>query len=79
MTAAYPFYYGLMNARGFVSPYILKDGRCTACIDNHLRNTNIDELVDHIYITTDTTERVRSAEVGNWAAATFSTHTMSPN
>jgi hypothetical protein len=62
MTAAYPFYYGLMNARGFVSPYILKDGRCTACIDNHLRNTNIDELVDHIYITTDTTERVRSAE-----------------
>jgi endonuclease/exonuclease/phosphatase family metal-dependent hydrolase len=62
LTLKYPFYYGLMNARGFVSPYILKDGRCTACIDNHLRNTNIDELVDHIYITTDTTERVRSAE-----------------
>ena len=64
LTWRFPFYYGLMNARGFVSPHVLKDGRCTFCIDNPLTDTNTDLIVDHIYITTDTTERVLSAEVG---------------
>ena len=27
VVAEFPFYYGLMNARGFVSPYVLKYGR----------------------------------------------------
>jgi hypothetical protein len=61
ISAEFPFYYGLMSARGFVSPYILKDGRCTLCVDNPLSNLPVNQLIDHIYITTDTTERVLSA------------------
>ena len=53
-----------MNARGFVSPYDLKDGRCTFCIDNPFTVISAAELIDHIYITTHTTERVIFAEVG---------------
>ena len=57
--ALYLFHYGLMNARGFVSPYVLKDGRCTFCRDNPLTGGRFpDFIIDHIYITTDTAERV---------------------
>ena len=58
-----PFHYGLLNARGFVSPYVLKDGRCTFCIENPLTNLTPDWIIDHIYITTDTFERVIASEV----------------
>ena len=30
----FPFHHGLMSAAGFVSPYVLHDGRCTFCADN---------------------------------------------
>ena len=51
-----PFHYGLIAARGFVSPYVLEDGRCTFSASN--------TLVDHIYLTTDSLKgRVISAEV----------------
>jgi len=60
-----PFHYGLMNARGFYSPYILRDGRCTWCLENAqaavFEQSNL--IFDHIYITTNTMERVRSVEV----------------
>ncbi|CAI8036644.1 hypothetical protein GBAR_LOCUS20517 [Geodia barretti] len=59
VVAEFPFYYGLMNARGFVTPYVLTDGRCTFCIDNPLTGGLFpDTIIDHIYITTDTTKRV---------------------
>ena len=58
-----PFYYGLMNARGFVSPYVLKDGRCTFCNENPNSDLTPDWIIDHIYITTDTFERVIASEV----------------
>lgn len=51
-----PFHYGLIAARGFVSPYVLEDGRCTYCVDNH--------ILDHVYLTATTYKgRVVSAEV----------------
>jgi len=60
-----PFHYGLMNARGFYSPYVLGDGRCTWCVENAqaalFEPSNL--IFDHIYITTNTMERVRSVEV----------------
>ena len=61
-----------MNARGFISPYLLKDGRCTYCSENLLTNLTpdiiignptADLIIDHIYITTDTYERVMASEV----------------
>ena len=61
-----------MNARGFVSPYVLKDGRCTSCTE--LFNTVSDSSIDHIYITTDTTERVVYAKVGAGSIAAWSLH-----
>lgn len=62
-----PFHYGLMTARGFVSPYILCDGRCTFCADNPilaLRGITISTAIDHIYLSTDLHKgRVISSEV----------------
>lgn len=52
-----------MIARGFFSPYVLKDGRCTLCVENPFVFNIFDELIDHIYITTDTAERVLNVEV----------------
>ena len=63
LSSQFPLLYGLMNAQGFVSPYVLKDGRCTFCTENPLTNNAVDELVDHIYITTDTIDRVVHAMV----------------
>ena len=45
----FPFYYGLVNARGLVSPYVFKDGRCTRCKENLFVVANRDQLIDHIH------------------------------
>ena len=62
-----PFHYGLINARGLVSPYVLEDGRCTFCTDNPavaLAGFPFDVLVDHVYLTTDAfKKRVTSSMV----------------
>lgn len=61
-----PFHYGLMNARGLLSPYIIKDGRCTRCPSESAFAaivTSKHQLIDHIYIASDTVSRVISAEV----------------
>lgn len=61
-----PFHYGLITARGFVSPYVLEDGRCTFCIDNPAVVNQFDRLLDHVYITTDSyKERVVSSRVNS--------------
>ena len=48
-----PFHYGLITARGFVSPYILQDGRCTFCTDNSAVSFPSNVVIDHVYVTTD--------------------------
>lgn len=60
-----PFHYGLMTARGFYSPYVLQDGRCTWCLENAqaVAFFPANTILDHIYITTNTQERVKSVEV----------------
>ena len=61
-----PFHYGLMTAQGFVSPYVLLDGRCTICLDNPAVNArrSSNELIDHIFILADSYKgRVLSSEV----------------
>lgn len=62
-----PFHYGLMNARGFVSPYVLRDGRCTFCADNPtvaVSGFPQSNVLDHIYLTTNSYKgRVISSEV----------------
>lgn len=59
-----PFHYGLMTARGFVSPYILEDGRCTFCVDNPSVDFPSNLVIDHVYVTTDAYKgRVLSAKV----------------
>ena len=66
MTWKAPFHYGLMNARGFVSPYVLYNGRCTFCGTNPLvaRQGFIgDRIIDHIYVTTNTLKRVKAVKV----------------
>lgn len=61
---AFPIHYGLMNAEGFVSPYVLLDGRCTICSDNPVRIRPTSFIIDHIYVLADSyEERVISAEV----------------
>ncbi len=52
----FPFQYGLMIARGFVSPYVLHDGRCTFCSDNPavaITNYQFNLIVDHVYLLAD--------------------------
>lgn len=61
-----PFHYGLINARGFVSPYVLEDGRCTFCMDNPSVAIGgfQSHILDHIFLTTDTYQgRVISSKV----------------
>ena len=61
-----PLHYGLINARGLVSPYVLEDGRCTVCNENpSTSDEQPDNNVDHIYIPTNTYKgRVISSKVG---------------
>ena len=64
-----PFLYGLMNARGFYSPYVLSDGRCTFCTSNPTTSPfPSDILIDHIYLPTNMKERVISSRV-SWGSA----------
>ena len=65
ITWDFPLHYGLMTARGFYSPYVLLDGRCVWCLENAQAASSFpfNFIVDHIYITTNTMERVRSVEV----------------
>lgn len=58
-----PFHYGLMNARGFYSPYVLVDGRCTFCSTNPTAFFPLDLIIDHIYLPTSTRRRVISSKV----------------
>ena len=59
-----PFHYGLITARGFVSPYILKDGRYTFCADNPTANFPSNLVIDGIFLTTDAfSGRVISSKV----------------
>ena len=64
----FPFFYGLITAHGFVSPYVLHDGRCTFCSDNiavALSGFTLDVVIDHIYVLTESYKgRVLSAQVG---------------
>ena len=64
-----PFGYGLMTARGFVSPYVLLDGRCTYCADSVpviLSGFTTNLMIDHVYLLADSYKgRVISSEVIN--------------
>ena len=60
-----PFHYGLISARGFVSPYLIEDGRCTWCIENPTTLSAVNLVIDHIYLPTDISkERTINSEVG---------------
>ena len=61
----FPFHHGLMGARGFVSPYVLLDGRCSRCADNpSVPPGTPSTMRTHIYILADSyEERVISSEV----------------
>lgn len=64
-----PFHYGLITARGFVSPYVLEDGRCTFCVDNPSVNFPTNLVIDHVYLTTDAYKgRVLSAKVAFYSS-----------
>ncbi len=61
LTWKHPIHYGLIHSRGFYSPYVLEDGRCTLCASNPTVNSirhNKDMVVDHIYLPTTTFKRV---------------------
>lgn len=59
-----PFHYGLMNARGLYSPYVLDDGRCTFCTANPTTAPfPSDIVIDHIYLPTNMKGRVISSRV----------------
>ena len=58
----YPFHYGYVNARGFYSPYVVRDGRCTFCLENSMVNIP-SRIVDHIYIPVTSSARVVEAKV----------------
>ena len=63
----FPFHYGLMNARGFVSPYVLLDGRCTLCTENPAVLAMVNQTIDHVYILSESFEgRVVSSEVSSY-------------
>ena len=61
-----PIHYGLMNARGFVSPYVLYDGRCTFCVANPFvarQGFTEDHIIDHVYVPTNMLNRVKAVKV----------------
>ena len=63
ITWLFPFNYGLMTARGFYSPYVFEDGRCTFCSTNPTTNFPVDIGIDHIYLRTDMKGRMISSKV----------------
>ena len=56
-----PYTYGLMTARGLVSPYVMRNGRCTICTDNPIIARSLSDVstpsvwttlhMDHNYVT----------------------------
>lgn len=62
-----PFLYGLITARGLVSPYLTEDGRCTWCASNPsvaASGSTVNVVIDHIYVPTNTIKaRVVSSKV----------------
>ena len=61
----FPFHHGLMSAGGFVSPYVLLDGRCTSCADNlEMSQSYISGMMDHEFLRPDSLEV--SCEVGKF-------------
>ena len=62
-----PFHYGLVAARGFISPYLLYDGRCTFCSENpgtsFFSPPETSFIFDHIYIPTSAFFRLLSVRV----------------
>ena len=61
-----PFNFGLIAARGFVSPYYILDGRCTYCVDNSIvvgLNSTENSLQDHIWTTTAVFRKVKHVKV----------------
>ena len=65
ITWFFPIHYGLVNAHGFVSPYITEDGRCTWCLDNPAARASLpyNQVVDHIYITDSSSKRLVNVKV----------------
>lgn len=62
----FPFHYGLMNARGLISPYVFLDGRCTVgkCGGSGREASDgTPKVIDHIYILSDSFRRVKNVEV----------------
>ena len=61
----FPLLYGLVNAYGYYSPYVLRDGRCTFCAENP-DVTIPSRVIDHIYVAVTASDRVVYSEVGTW-------------
>lgn len=59
-----PFNYGYVNARGYYSPNVLLDRRCTICSEN-LAVSITSRIVDHIYVPVTSSDRV-VASVRMW-------------
>ena len=62
-----PFHYGLMSACGLVSPYVHACGLCTWCGSglNYAAAANVpyDYILDHIYVSALSYDRVLNVEV----------------
>ena len=64
--AELPFNYGYVQARGYYSPYTQLDRRCTICYENPAVSLT-SKIVDHIYVSLDSSERVVATTVnGLW-------------
>jgi hypothetical protein len=57
-----PFNFGYVQARGYFSPYVLHDGRCTLCNENPTVSQT-SKIVDHIYVPVTAHDRVKSTRV----------------
>ena len=68
-TGQLPSHYNLLQVKGFASPYVLEDGRCTFCSSNNpsvsLSGFESDVTIDHIYLATEKLDRVISSKVYN--------------
>ena len=65
ITWLFPIHYGLVNAHGFVSPYVTEDGRCNWCLDNPAARASYpyNLVIDHIYITDSSSKRLVNVKV----------------
>lgn len=58
-----PFNYGYVNARGYYSPFVILDSRCTICSENPAVSLT-SKIVDHIYVPVTSSGRVVATKVG---------------